>query len=524
VALLFLLAAPSAASARADMRVIDTTPRGGEGKVLVVTADSASDTLTLAQANEGGSAFITLESSDGIEPPVQGCQATLGQTPARLRCRTDGVLRISVILSGLFTPSATPDANSLDLSAVNQLVPDASGPLPVSVSGGPGADTIVGSAGRLSGFAGAGNDFVRAGAGDDELDGGLGNDIVLGGEGNDSFGDFHTPDSDILSGGPGRDQVVARGTVTLNDRLCNDGSGEDAPAPPLGAGRFVDAPEGRLECSGTGADRDLIAGIEIVGQAFDNSPVDFTGSAADEILGGQQGADRFEGGGGSDSIVSSEGDDLLLARDNAADARLDCGGGDDDRAVVDQADPVEPNCETIERGRAEVPGPVGGGAPLPPLEGFPPTPPPSPPLGNQPSSGDEGNGAGGGDGRTPPELEIPTRVAFIKRGRIQIRVRCVYRARACRGTLTLRAAQSRRVGRRRVRRGARLASGRVNVPWGTSRATTMRAPRSLVRLMRGLRGQRTLRVRALVVAKDSGAGRRARSARRSRVVVLGLQR
>jgi hypothetical protein len=90
--------------------------------------------------------------------------------------------------------------------------------------------------------------------------------------------------------------------------------------------------------------------------------------------------------------------------------------------------------------------------------------------------------------------------------------------------LTLRAAQSKRAGRRRVRRGQRLARGRINVPWGTSRATTMRAPRSLVRFMRAVRGRRTLRVRALVVAKDSGAGRRARSARRSRTVVLGLQR
>jgi hypothetical protein len=159
------------------------------------------------------------------------------------------------------------------------------------------------------------------------------------------------------------------------------------------------------------------------------------------------------------------------------------------------------------------------------FEGFPPAPPPSPPQGNQPSSGNEGPGAGGGDnGQTPPQLEIPTRVAFVKGNRIQIRVRCVYRAANCVGRLTLNAAQSRRAGRRRVRRGARLASGRVNVPWGTSRATTMRAPRSLVRLLRALRGQRTLKVRATVAARDSGAGSNARSARARRTVMLGLQR
>jgi Ca2+-binding RTX toxin-like protein len=370
-----------------------------------------------------------------------------------------------------------------------------------------------------------GNDVVNAGAGNDDIDDGPGNDIVLAGEGDDRFGDFHTPNSDILSGGPGRDQVISRGTVTLNDLLCNDGSGGDRPGQ-FATARSVDAPEGRLECSGTGADRDLLAGIEAVSQAFDNSAVDFTGSSADEFLQGQQGSDRLEGGGGRDSLLGLEGNDLLLGRDEAADARIDCGegGGDDDRAVVDAVDPVEPDCENIERGRAGLPGPVGGGVPAPAFQGFPPAPPPSPAQGDQPGSGNEGNGPGGGDGRTPPELEIPTRVAFVKGNRIQIRVRCVYRAQNCAGRLTLDAAQSRRAGRVGVRRGARLASGRVNVPWGTSRATTMRAPRALVRLLRALRGSRTLKVRATVVARDSGAGSDARSARTARVVVLGLQR
>jgi hypothetical protein len=112
----------------------------------------------------------------------------------------------------------------------------------------------------------------------------------------------------------------------------------------------------------------------------------------------------------------------------------------------------------------------------------------------------------------------------VKNNRIQIRVRCIYRAQNCVGRLTLDSAQSRRAGRVRVGKGDRLASGRVNVPWGTSKATTMRAPRNLVRLLRALRGQRTLKVRATVVARDSGGGSRARSARASRVVTLGLQR
>jgi Ca2+-binding RTX toxin-like protein len=513
-------AMPSAASARARVEVT-------QDLVLQVTADTNDDTLRLFQDDDVARLRISVESTDGVDVDAGGaCTSLFGPTPTA-RCSTAGVTAISIQLS----PPARgapegPEANRVDLTAVTQLVPDGSAPLPVGVSGGPGADRVVDGAGRMGAFTGPGNDFVDAGAGNDDVDEGPGNDIVLAGEGDDRFGDFQTQHSDILSGGPGRDQVNARGTVTLDDLLCNDGAASDAPTPPFGVARTVGAPEGTLECPGTTADRDLITGIEAVSSAFNEAPVDFTGSNADEFLFGERGPDRLEGGGGRDTLVSSSGNDLLLARDQGEDARIDCGeiAPDDDVAVVDQVDPVEPNCETIERGQAELAGPVGGGAEVPPFQGFPPPPPPSPPQGDQPSSGSEGNGAGGGDnGQTPPRVEIPTRVAFVRRGRIRIRVRCVYRAQNCVGRLTLTAAQNRRAGRRRVRRGQRLASGRVSVPWGTSRATTLRAPGSLTALLRAL-DARALKVRALVQVRDGAAPRTARSARASRVVTLGLQR
>ena len=127
--------------------------------------------------------------------------------------------------------------------------------------------------------------------------------------------------------------------------------------------------------------------MEAVAQVFDDTAVDFTGSGADELLQGNANLDRLEGGGGRDSLLGLEGSDLLLARDATEDALIDCGEGraDDDRAVVDAVDPVEPNCETIERGRAELPGPGRrrrGRRRA--FQGFPPAPPPSPPQGNQP--------------------------------------------------------------------------------------------------------------------------------------------
>ena len=530
LATLVALAVPPSASARLSVEIDEDGLEGAPGKSLVIMGDAADETVRLNQEDRGVARRISVRGQGTVG---NGCVQVISN-PARVRCETEGIVQILILTSPEVEADPTEESNTVDTSGVTQVAPDGA-PLPDFIGGGPGPDVIVAGAGRSFIGSGSGDDRVEGGAGDDTIDEGGGNDIVLAGAGDDAFFEEPTEDSDIVSGGPGTDSIFSRGVVTLNDLLCNDGSNADAPAAPPGNGRTTDepvgvarsvqAPEGTLECSGSAADRDLFAGIEAVAQAFRDDPVDFTGSGADEVFQGAGGDDRFEGGGGRDSVVGFGGDDLLLGRDESEDALLDCGEGDEDRAVVDAVDPVEPNCETIERGRAGTPGPVGGGQPAPPFPGFPPPPPPSPPQGEQPSSGNEGNGPGGGDnGRTPPELEIPTPVAFVKNRRIKIRVRCVYRAQNCVGRLTLRAAQSRRAGRVRIRRGARLASGQVNVPWGTSRATTMRAPRRLVRLLRRLRGSRVLRVRATVVARDSGAGPGAQSARRSRVVLLGLQR
>ena len=521
------LVLPSTASALMFIRVEDDARTGA--KTLVVDSGLSSNAITVRQETAGALPAVGITVDNPNEGFVIGQGCNTASNPPRGRCNTGGVTQISMNLRAQDAPpDFPPDTNSVDLSGVTQLVPDGSEPLPVRIIGGPGVDTIVNIGDRrLTASMGAGNDVVNGGPRNDNIDDGPGNDIVLGGAGDDRFGDFHTPQSDILSGGPGRDQVIGRGVVTLDDLLCNDGADADAPVAPLGTPRAVTAPEGRLECGGSGADRDLFAGIEAVAQAFDNSPVDFTGSAADEVLQGQRGSDRLEGGRGRDTLIGFEGNDTLIGRDETADALLDCGRGGTERdvAVIDPIDPIDPDCQTVERGAAGTPGPVGGGEPAPVLQGFPEAPSPAPPQGNQPSSTAEGAGPGGGDnGRTPPELEIPTRVAFVRRNRIEIRVRCVYRARNCVGRLTLTAAQARRAGGVRVRRGAVLASGNVNVPWGTSRPTRMRAPGSLVRLLRALRGQRTLKVRATVVARDSGGGRRARSATARRNVLLGLQR
>lgn len=71
--------------------------------------------------------------------------------------------------------------------------------------GGPGSDTIAGSAAGEAIYGGGGNDTIDGGAGDDLIDGGINDDRLNGGAGNDTVRGAHH--SDVVAGGAGRDQL-----------------------------------------------------------------------------------------------------------------------------------------------------------------------------------------------------------------------------------------------------------------------------------------------------------------------------
>lgn len=73
-------------------------------------------------------------------------------------------------------------------------------PVPVTMRGGGGNDSLLGGAGPDKLIGGAGNDRLVGGRGDDLLYGGPGEDVLIGGPGND-----------ILRGGHGEDTLVAGG-------------------------------------------------------------------------------------------------------------------------------------------------------------------------------------------------------------------------------------------------------------------------------------------------------------------------
>ncbi len=152
-------------------------------------------------------------------------------------------------------------------------------------------DVLVGNSGanRLSG--GGGDDRLLGRGGDDLLEGDAGADRLLGGAGDD-----------VLEGGAGADRLLGGAGL---DTVSYSGSDEAVTVDlEAGAGKRGHA-EG-----------DVIAGIENV-----------TGSGYGDVLGGDDGANRLDGGDGDDILDGGGGADRLLG--GAGDDALAGGAGAD---------------------------------------------------------------------------------------------------------------------------------------------------------------------------------------------------
>ena len=180
--------------------------------------------------------------------------------------------------------------------------------VPVVYLGGPGNDTMTGS---------AATDLMIGGSGNDVLIGAGATDILLGGEGSDfvSGGDAQ----DVLSGGSGND-FVRGGPGTA--RAC----GNDARDNIIG-GRGEDIAFGNAGADFLNGDLgdDLLFGNEGEDDIFGGSGGDclFGNQGADRIFGnagrdriaGNQEADRIFGNGQRDLIVGNRGDDTIHGGD-----------------------------------------------------------------------------------------------------------------------------------------------------------------------------------------------------------------
>jgi Ca2+-binding RTX toxin-like protein len=192
-------------------------------------------------------------------------------------------------------------------------------------------------------LGGTGNDTLTGGAGSDELHGGLGADLLSGGMGNDTI--VGGPGADTLLGGAGEDYFNETDAV---DQYRNSaGALVDAFLP-----RYLNSTIGSTETDliNGGSDIDSCdyrrttatamlvtlcrngAVVNGTGNCADNGPDtpdgdditncdDFMAGAGDDTIIGSEGVDMISGGGGIDSILGGDGDDQLG------------GGGDADTLV-----------------------------------------------------------------------------------------------------------------------------------------------------------------------------------------------
>jgi Ca2+-binding RTX toxin-like protein len=205
------------------------------------------------------------------------------------RIDATGASAASVFYSGRTAPvSATVNgvADDGETGEGDNLIGDITG-----ITGGEGSDNLVAGPSTRSLVGNGGNDILLASTGRSDLLGGTGNDQLLGGDGSD----FLTggPGADFLSGGDGLDEVSYGGDDPLRLSI-GDGPNDGA--------------------AGEGDDiRSDVEGL--------------TGGRGDDILIGDDDANRLIAYGGQDVLRGEGGPDLLYGWDDGDE--LDAGAGRD---------------------------------------------------------------------------------------------------------------------------------------------------------------------------------------------------
>ncbi len=216
---------------------------------------------------------------------------------------------------------------------------------------------ILGLDGNDSLFGNGGADKLSGGSGNDRLDGGAGIDRMIGGSGNDIYFVDDTLDKIKESAGGGKDKAIASQSYTLSANVeilvldgksDIDGTGNSSKNTLYGnkGSNILDGLQGGdvmkgyggndtyhvdnkgdriVESANGGTSDTVIASVDfILGDNIENltmiglSDLSATGNGLKNIIVGNDGANRIDGGAGIDWMKGGLGDDIYYV-DNSAD-------------------------------------------------------------------------------------------------------------------------------------------------------------------------------------------------------------
>ncbi len=291
-------------------------------RLLAITAVFSGPVLSVFGDNQGN----TIEVSRDVAGKIQvngGAVTILGGVPTVANTTT-----IQVFGSG--------GDDTIAIDETNGALPRA------SLFGGVGADSLTGGSAADLLFGQAGNDTLLGKGGSDLLFGGSEQDVLIGGDGDDQA--FGESGNDRLVWNPGDDTDLNEGGADIDTIEVNGGNGAEAftvtangtrvrfdrvnPAPfslDIGTAEnlVVNANGGDDSFSATG---NLAALIKIT--------VD--GGAGDDTILGSNGIDLLLGGDGDDFIDGQQGNDVALM--GAGDDVFQWDPGDGSDVVEGQAD------------------------------------------------------------------------------------------------------------------------------------------------------------------------------------------
>ena len=245
------------------------TLTGGDGNDTLI-GGTATDLVDGGNGNDrmtGGSGVNTLLGGAGTDRLVEAADANLVLSNGSL------IALQTELINSFEEAELTGGVSANKLSVSGNFIG------PVTLNGGDGNDTLIGTPLNDVLNGGNGDDSLNGVGGDNTLDGGAGNDILFGGAGNDSI--FGNAGNDIASGLDGNDTIIGGiGNDTLQGQYGNDSL-------------------------------DGSAGADIVLGSYGN----------DTVVGGT-GRDLVIGGYGSDSVHGGNDDDLVIGGTSKYDNNL----------------------------------------------------------------------------------------------------------------------------------------------------------------------------------------------------------